>query len=104
MHAAPSNTSARTPPRIAMPTHDRSATHRLNQAHRLAIQDGSASEAAAQKKWNPRAHLFGCEFHHAEELIRHGKAGAQDRRIYTAAMRRSKRNKHEVDLAMKQMT
>ena len=91
-------------PRIAMPTHDRSATHRLNQAHRLAIQDGSASEAAAQKKWNPRANLFGCEFHHAEELIRHGKARAQDRRIYTAAMRRSKRNQHEVDLAMKQMT
>ena len=76
---------------------------RLNQHCRLAIQDGSKSEAGAQKKYNPQAHLFGCKFHIKSELRRRGEAGAKDSTIYEAAMWRSKRHKHEVDLCLQQM-
>ena len=70
--------------------------HRLNSPERITIQDGSKSEAFAQKSTNPDTHLFACEIHLKHELTRRGATGAKDRLLYAEAVRRSKSAKDAV--------
>ena len=69
----------------------------LNSGDRLAIQDGSVSEAGPQQKWNPSAHLFSCHFHIKQELVKKGASGKTDSDVYSECVKRSKRSKQAVE-------